>query len=427
MSAYTDPLPLRTTVAWGAFADVRVIPQRYGDTAGELIPYDAGRRVFVWADHASALVRAVTVDGQPVLGWQWRNGQDSTGRGVTFVDFTQAVDAGARPVAAGIGKLSSVRGTPLENPADVVLDVLAGIAGLPVTDGDLADFRAACDAQGLRVGGSIEDAGTAQAIVAQLCASVGAVFSPDAAGLCHLWPQPFGAAGVTVAAVDGRTTVTSTALLDDLATVLVLNFDALAGELRQSVEVAAPDAVADFGRRERVVEAPWITDPRVALAVAERLLRGAARRTWSVTAAAVPGRIRCGQWVEVQHPLAPASGPALVLAAAHDLNTRRTRLTVRMPADPVPRVQLVRQSAQTPADTYAAATVDTQGDQRVLTLTDATGKPLANARAVLDGQWARFSDAAGRVTFPASIMPRGSHTIEVEANGSRLVFTVLVP
>lgn len=427
MIAYSDPLPLRSTVVWGGFAAAQPIPHRYGQTAGALIPYDAGRRTFVWADHACATVAAVTVDGQPAQGWQWSVAQDSTGQAVTFVTFTQSVDAGATLTASGTGKLHAITGQAIDNPADVVVDVLAALAGMNVAAGDLADFRAACNRLGLRVAGSIEARDSAQRVVAGICASVGAVFSPDAPGLCHLWPPEAGSEGTAVATVDQRSGITCSASLDDVATVLAINFDFADGSARQAVEVAAPDAIVDYGRRELALDAPWLADPLVALAVATRLLQAAARPQWRIDADAVPAAVRCGQWVSVTHALAPVTGTALALATAYDLQASRTAVSVRMPAGAVPRTVLVRQSAQTAQPAYSSATVDTVGDQRVLTVTDSTGRPLAAARAVLDGTYTRFTDAGGRVTFPASIMPRGSHSIEVTGDGTTLVFTVVVP
>ena len=86
MTAFTDPLPLRTTAAWAGFRAVRVIPHRYGETAGELIQYDQARQLFVWSDHAVQAIDSVTVDDQNATGWRWYNGADSTGKPVGWID-----------------------------------------------------------------------------------------------------------------------------------------------------------------------------------------------------------------------------------------------------------------------------------------------------------------------------------------------------
>lgn len=185
MTPYSADLPLRSTAVWGAFRDLRLIPHRYGDTAGELLPYDEGRLLFVWCDHASVSVRDVMIDGQSVFNWQWRNGQDSTGRSVTFVEFTSPVDEGAVATAAGQAKADTRTGALITNPADVLYDILAGIAGHDVDTGDVDLFRAECAARGLSVAGSIGDQVSTQRAAATVCASVGAVFCPTMEGIAR--------------------------------------------------------------------------------------------------------------------------------------------------------------------------------------------------------------------------------------------------
>lgn len=417
MTPYSADLPLRTTAVWGAFRDLQVIPHRYGDTAGALLPYDEGRRVFVWCDHASVSVQDVLINGQSVFNWQWRNGQDSTGRSVTFVEFSAPVDEGAVATAAGQAKADTRTGALITNPADVLYDILAGIAGHDVATGDVDLFRAECAARGLSVAGSIAEPVSTQRAAAGVCASVGAVFCPTMDGIARLYPGG-SLEGFTAAEISAKVDASASCSLERLANAIVVNFDWQDGAARQAIEVDAPDSVADLGRRERVVNAVWLADPRGAYDLAVRLLRQFARPLWSIKAADVAGtgalrRLAVGQTVNVDHPALPVSGTAMVLACVADPFTDRCELELELAAGAVPRVRLVRTSAAIDPLQYAAVGILTQGDSRVLNLQDADGSPLSDAAVTLNGQWTRYTDAGGRVLFPISLMPPGTHTLEI--------------
>jgi hypothetical protein len=51
-----------------------------------LISINQQRTLWLWADHASALIRSVTIDGQPMDGWtpdQWRAAIDAAMKGAS--------------------------------------------------------------------------------------------------------------------------------------------------------------------------------------------------------------------------------------------------------------------------------------------------------------------------------------------------------
>jgi hypothetical protein len=59
----------------------------------------------------------------------------------------------------------------------------------------------------------------------------------------------------------------------------------------------------------------------------------------------------------------------------------------------------------------------TQGSSRIVTITDDNGRPIANAACTLNRSLTRTTDSGGRVSFPISAMPPGSHIIDVVASG----------
>jgi hypothetical protein len=109
------------------------------------------------------------------------------------------------------------------------------------------------------------------------------------------------------------------------------------------------------------------------------------------------------------------SGAALVTAAT--ITERGSRPTLELIAGAAPEVSIMSIATAYSPEQYAGATVTTQGDQRVLTITAPDGRPLAGATCVLNGSNTRTTDSAGRVSWPVSLMPPGVHTIEITAAG----------
>lgn len=409
MTPLSAPLPLRTTAVWPGFREPVAIPHRYGQTGGRLLQYSQDRRVFVWADHAVAGVDAVLIGGQAVGNWQHRNGTDATGRAVAFVEFTQPVEEGADLVARGRGKLGA--GGLMVNPADVLADILTSIAGRPAID--LSDFRGACAAAGLEVGGSLERPETLRAVVRSLCASIGAVFSD---GRAFLWPDDAPTGGWRIGA---EVEIDAALQQDTLANDLTLRFAAEDGQPRASVRVEAPDSVAAYGRRERLEDAPWLASPRVAIAVATRALQQRARPAWSVGTGPIERVLRIGDVVALDHPTLPVQASAVVLGRELDAQDGSTRVRFELPVGDAPAVRLVSQSAALDVQQYDGVAIETVGSERVLTLREADGRPIVGAACRLNDNITRTTDGAGRVSFPASAMPPGVHVIQVRTADGR--------
>lgn len=427
MTPYSSPLPLRDSTVWTGYGSAVPIPHRYGVCGGAALQYDSLRRVFVWADHASEGVDAVLVGGQPAHGWSWANATDTTGHPVTLVSFDSAQDAGAEVIVRGRGKLHPRTGARIENPADVVWDVLANIAGNPVDESDLGDFRAACAVAGLLAGGSIETADPVIAVVRGICASLGATFAPDDRALCRLWPGgALGAPRATLAPGLGIG-LSATATVDDLVNDLTIRYGFEAGEPAGTIRLTAPDSIARFGAHASAIDAPWVNSSRVAYQIGTRMLQASARAQWDVEATDVDGVVGMGDAVTLDHPLLPVGGDYLVIGRTLDLGAGSSAVQIRVPVGAAPTVVLAGQSYLFAPQQYANVSVQTQGSDRVLTLTNDDGSPIAGAAVTLDGGLTRYTDGAGRVSFPASAMPPGEHTLVIQtADGRTLTTTVLV-
>jgi len=408
-SGWTDDLPLRTNADLGIFRDVERLPWRYGRAVpGKCIRLGATGKRWLWADHASSRIASVTVDSLPYDGWQWRNETDAAGNAITIIETVDALEEGADMVAVGDGALDVLSGDLMTNPADIVGDVCRR-GGKTINRGDLAPFRTECHARLIEIAGSIES-GSLQSALAGIADSIYGAFSRSLPGLMRLRPRS--APTLTIPAAD---TPAGTASRDGIATRMRIRYAVEAGKPRASMELRAPSIEALRGMVVSEVTLPWVSDARVAADVGGRILGDRARPRYTVRAARQLRRIVPGDVITATVPNLSLSGPALVTASA--IADRGSTPTLELASGAAPAIDIVSSSVAYAPDQYTGATVTTQGNDRVIVITDDTGAPLAGAACLLDGATTRFTDGAGKVAFPLSLMPPGPHTIYVTASG----------
>jgi hypothetical protein len=126
-----------------------------------------------------------------------------------------------------------------------------------------------------------------------------------------------------------------------------------------------------------------------------------------------------GDTVEVQHPVVPQTGLAVVLSRSLDLATGLASADFGWMASSDTHVVLAQQSVAFVANQPVSATLQTQGSDRIITLLEQDGRPIANAAVTLDGQTTRYTDSAGRVEFPVALTPPGNHTLDVVTQDGR--------
>lgn len=422
MKSIVDRIPLRDTTSWSAYRTAEWIPHRYGVCGGALLQYDGTRTRFVWADHPSLAVDAVLADGVPTTGWVWRNDVDNTGRAVTFVEFAAPVDEGVELIARGRGKRHATTGVLLEKPADVLYDILVNVAALDYPAARFDEFRAAT--LDLVVGGSLELDEPAFTVARALCESIGAVCSPDMRGFARLYPGPTAAA---TADVTYRAMATATCSRSAIVNDLTIRYAIESGTPRGAVQYEAPTSIARIGRVARVVDASWITSSRTAAIVAERQLGLLSRRRWTIQASGIDGALRVGQVVDVNHPVVPRAGAAVVLSREYDPTTDQSSVICELPIGAVPALRLLRNSTASSALEPAQVSTQISNGQVEVVIADENGEPVAGADCTLDPDGAnltRRSDAAGRVVFPAWAATPGQHTI-VARYGERTTTIIL--
>jgi hypothetical protein len=333
----TLPLPLRDTTAWPKYAQVAIIPHRYGRTTGALLPYDASGLRWVWADHSVQGIDTITLNGAAVNEWQWRNTTDLTGHPIALVEFGQAQQLTAALLAMGRGKLHAITGALLDSPASVVFDVLANIAGLSVVEGQLSEFQAECGRRGLIVAGSIEAADTAQTVVRSICDSVGAVFCADAPRLCRVWPGGDARPARAAIALPTDVVVQAKATLANIVNDVTMQFGFVAGAPKHSIRLAEPASIKRFGSRPVTLQAQWIVDESIAYNVVRRYLAQYARPNWVVEAAGMRAPLPsvCDD-VHFDHPVLPIAVDELIQLRVLDLGAQRVTVTFSIPAGDAP-------------------------------------------------------------------------------------------
>jgi len=406
---WSDDLPLRTSADLGEFCELSPLPWRYGRAvSGECVRLNAAGTRWLWADHACSRVTSLEVDGQPYDAWAWRNDTDANGRPICIVQTSDPQPEGTRVVATGDGALDPLSGTLASNPADVVAAICAA-AGVEVDRGDLVQLRVECIGRGLEVAGTITG-GSLQSVLTEIAASIYAAFSRELPGLIRLLPR----SSPTIT-IPSRDTPTGAAQRQEIATRVRARYAVRDGKPRASVEVAAPGIETLRGRVLSEVTLAWVSDARTAADVADRMLSDASRPRYRVPVARQQRRLVPGDVVTASVPALGLSGAALVVASTID--ERGSVPTIALAAGSVPATAIVASTAAYEPETYTGVNVATVNGDRVVTITDTSGRPIAGASCRLNGSITRTSDSAGRVAFPVAQMPAGSHVIDITAQG----------
>jgi hypothetical protein len=413
----TDALPLRTSVVWGGYQNVRVLPVVYGSARLSPVPYDAAGRWFVLADHSIAGVDAVTRDSAPTSAWAFHNGLDSTGHAVAFLELATPLATGEALAVTLRGKRQASSGKLLTSPAEIMHDVLAEVCSLPIPWPRFDRFRA--QTAGLVLGGALNNAQQSiRATLDQLLSSVGAAWSAGAEDIALLYPgaDTGGRIALTATPLTARE-VSAECAHDKIVTALrvVYDYDHALGKPRRALALECPEAIRRYGRIEQEWNAAWLRSPREAQALGERLLAWMCRPRWRVRWQQAGGAgVKPGDLAALAHPFSPLTGPYRLLTADLDIDALLLHCAVEAPVGEAPKLITTALSTAFEPILVTGATVDYQNGTAILTLLDDAGQPLSGAKATFDGSITRLADNAGRVSFPAA---RGQHTVRVEATG----------
>lgn len=413
----SNPLPLRSSAAWGGFGDVSALPIVYGRATLAPVQYSQDRRVWLVADHPIQGVDAVRRDDVASADWTWRNVVDPVGQPVAVIELALPLADGERLAVDVRGRVHPTRGHLLTAPAEILWDLLTNVAGMNTAEAELFALRA--DLAGVEIGGVINDPlMTTRSQIDRIMASAGAAWSAGMPGLACAWP-PVDQDDAALVTVDRLSASDLAPVVGDggICTVLrvLFDFDWSSGKHRQAVQIESPSAIRVYGRIEREYDAGWLHSSRLADALGRAHLSWLARPVWTVSwRADIGAGLRPGDWVEITHPGSPVRGRLRLTRADLDLDRGSLYLAIAAPAGPVPSMSAARLSESFDPLIQAGANVIYQDGVATLTIQDDRGRPMAGARVTMDGTQRRIADHLGRVAFQAA---RGRHKVLVEASG----------
>lgn len=412
-----ENLPLRTTRMLGDFADDRVLPHRYGDLrASRFSLIKLTLSSWFAADHAMQ-ISAVQVDDEETLGWQQETRSDVDGNTWTVINLAAPAAPDAIVTASGIGKLDPRTGRLLENPADIMEDVLR-LAGRSET---FPQLRAEAAAEALNLAGSLDEMKSITAWLDSIAYSAGAVWTPP---LARLYPTTSVRGPVTDLDRFSTVNVIATSDIEDTCDVLRVSYNRDESNDRALAYVELSARPYSYSGVSKEVVLPWLRTAQNAESVGRRMLQRMAGRTYAITLAGIGeegSAVRTCEWVRlVDHPGWPfdASDPLLMtLAVSVDPSKRHNEMTLEHIAT-YPAIVVSAHSLAVPVGVGAAVDIVISNGVVTIGVTDEDGHPLANSWVSLDGGVAKKTNAQGKVSFsitPAN--PPRKHQFAIESPG----------
>ncbi|QIL81791.1 carboxypeptidase regulatory-like domain-containing protein [Diaphorobacter sp. HDW4A] len=412
----SDNVPLRTSAVWGGWREVLVLPWGWGQVTVTPIQYSDDQRLFFLLDHPIAGVDEVKRDDVATMAFDWRNGVDSTGQAVSFLELAEPLADGERLAVTLRGRMHPVTGLLLQTPAEILHDVLANLARAPVEWADFDDYRT--ETSHLVLGGLMADNSVSiRAAIDELMQSAGSAWAAAMPGIAMTWP-PIADDATPAMRVDklNAEDLQATTQATGICTVLrvLYDWDHAGSRFRRAIQLQAPDAVNEYGVLEQEWKAPWLRTARHAEQLGQRMLAWLARPRWRVTWQQSFADVATGAWVHLNHPLSPIEGRHRLVSAELDLSAASLSCTVEAPIGSSPVIETTQLSSAFDPVIQAGITVEIADSEIIFTARDEQGHVLAGARITLNGQSTRIADSAGRVSFPVQ---RGRHVLLIEADG----------
>lgn len=400
----SENLPLRTSAMLGvSFSEAKVLPVRYGDLSqSPCALIKLSETEYFVSDHASKVLK-VFVDTQETQGFAARIKKDASGKPFTIVELTAPAPQGAIITATLTGKVSAVTGALIENPADVIADILS-MAG---KHWDFTSVRLECAKQGVRVAGSLTDIQSVKAHIDSVARSVGIVWTQ---GFFALYPAAPGGHIDTLDKTNSQI-YDAHAELQNTAGSIRVNFaqDDFSKLSGQFVLLRAKGSQYDT---ETIVEAPWLRDYGSAVWLGERLLRRKAGNVLIVALDTDQKNLKHGEWRYVDFPF--FQGNMMVLASEALPGSHRSRVFGEILFPGSISVEIVSRSAVARPPQGGGIEIATTNGLSTFTIYDPNNKRLSGALVGLDGGTPKKTDINGEVSFEAA---PGDHLLAVQADG----------
>lgn len=406
----SEDLVLRTTRDLGDFATDEPLPHRWGDLTAARFPLlKLSSDRWLAADHPMEIT-SVFVDDVETDGWDAVVESDDVGHSWQIVRLATPAADGSVASACGRGKRDPNTGLLIENPADVLEDVLR-IAGRPQK---YPQLRAECAAAGYRIADSLDVVRSVQANLNRIAGAIGAIWTPD---MARLYPVTTVAPPVLdLDRVDAHSMKVSASIADCYDVLrIAYDFEEASGRPQKSMTLEA--SPKRLGGVTKDMALPALRLSGNAEHVGARLLSRGAGERYSVEATIERTDIRPGRWIRLlDNPEWPFDGPdpvIMVLGVTLAANAKSTTITGEHLRS-APTITVTSHTIAQPSTKGASLNIVYRDGVLTLVVNDQNGLPVKAARVALDGSAARTTDGAGRVVFNTS---RGQHVIAVEAPG----------
>lgn len=174
-----DTLKLRTSAVYRNPRDISILNIVYGDLSQVTIPctaIDKSGYTYHVSDKPMQSITRVYVDDKPAnYGYRTHTAyQDETGRSIACVVFSNP-QYGQKVSVSGKGAMKLDTGELIENPADVIRDVLLDVQGYDAASIDaqsIADFYSACLKQEIKVACLLDSAITLKVLFDEIVLNI---------------------------------------------------------------------------------------------------------------------------------------------------------------------------------------------------------------------------------------------------------------
>jgi len=420
----SDVLPLRSSAVLDAFREAVALPWVFGDLrySPQAVVQLSDTR-FAWSD-LTGTVTGVQIDGQETQGYNAGPFTDSTGHTLVVIELAAPLPTGAVITATGTGMVSPRTGALIENPADIIEQIilLSGYVMSANMRQGLTRLRAECAAEGLTIAGCVSnvgDYGTLRATLNEIMRSIGGGWSSGS-----FWLHP-AAQVLTAPPADAElrvpdANVTACVAVDKSSfSSLAIAYDdqAYAAKHRQALTLAVRPSLSTATRPVSML-AGWVRTSANATAIAKRLLRRGSGQVYEVKldAPVLSPPLVAGDVFAHASPKFPAAGLRWLTVIGAQRVGERTDIACDL-LIPLPGqvFDVVSRTVAGDITQLAGVELAVSNGQATFTVYDAAGKTVVGANVSLDGGTPKRTDAQGKVTFTATA---GQHKLYIEIPGS---------
>lgn len=412
-----ENLPLRTTSIFGEFDKAEVVPVVYGDMSSSPVPLAKINPTDFVLDGKIEQVLGVYVSGVETTSYSVETKfTESDGLPYTLISMGRPIDDVAIVTATVRGKLSPKTGRLLENPADIIEDILS-LAGI---EASYPGFRAECARLDITLAGVLNTNETVQSHIDKVAGSCGAIWSISNVRLYPSPDTPVPVANLTEFEIEDFSLPTNIGAYAG-ACRIAFDYNYYKGQPARYMELEA--SPSPFGEeaddRFEYINMPWARSAKLVQDVGTRLMRRLASPKFRVTFKTPNRGITATDWVGIDHPDIPFDGVSnmMVITSSKDLDLPENYLEGEVVANDPVQVKMTSVSSEARLTKggivsykYSIAT-----KRVVFTVTDSSGVVVAGAKVSLDGGDVLFTTNAGTATVE-KVEP-GLHVLYVQRTG----------